>query len=252
MRAIIIDDEDVPRNSLQRDLQRYCAAVELIGVYDSPTKGIEAIKTLEPDIVFLDVEMPREMSGFEMLDVLGFPNINFDVVFCTAHEHYARQAFKYAAVDFLTKPIDKEELIAAVMRAQSEIIKKFRQERYNLLKNSFNNDSKTVRLKRIALQTAEGFIFVESSEVVRFEAQGAYTFIHLKGGKKTMVSQTLKNYEDLGMPFFKVHRSHIVNLHHVTKYFAKDKEIETTGGALVPVARQRNDEFLDVIKDFDI
>ena len=241
--AIIIDDEPKGRLALKQKLLDYCPEVEVVGEAGDGAEGIKLIDKYGPAIVFLDIEMPR-MDGFEMLNHL--PEKKFQLIFTTAYDQYAIKAIKYAAFDYLLKPIDIEELKTAVSKVAagtaSQTEKKLATLQQNLgSKNSFN---------KIAIPTLEGLLFFNISDIVHLEAQSNYTIIYFSNHPKLTASRTLKEFEEL-LPqdtFFRPHHSHLINLNYIKRYLKGDGgQIEMQNGNYVDVARRKKDEFLKVI-----
>jgi two-component system LytT family response regulator len=241
--AIIIDDEPKGRSALKQKLQDYCRDVELLGEAESGEEGIRLIEKHRPAIVFLDIEMPR-MDGFEMLHHLEVKN--FHLIFTTAYDQYAIKAIRYAAFDYLLKPIDIEELQSAVSKIshQSPVYteKKLATLEQNLLeKNAF---------KKIAIPTLDGLLFFNIADIIHLTASSNYTTIHFNNLPKLTASKTLKDFEELLPPdmFFRSHHSHIINLNYIKRYIKGDGgQIEMQNGDYVDVARRKKDEFLKAI-----
>ncbi len=243
LRAVIIDDEENGRISLREKLKNYCPDVQLVGEAADAAKGLELIDREDPDIVFLDIEMPG-MDGFEMLEQV--PDRVFHLIFTTAHSQYGIDAVKSGAFDYLLKPVDIEEL-----RESIEKIKK-RQQRHAELPEEIVPSIKPVRpnSRKITIPTMEGLVFITMDDIIHVEAQDNYTVFHLTNQPKLTVSKTLKEFEDLLPPdrFYRVHNSHIVNLNFVRKYFkGKGGRIEMENGNVVEVSRRKKDEFLRLI-----
>lgn len=241
--AIIIDDEQKGRIALRQKLQDYCAGVRLTGEAENGEEGIRLIEKNKPDIVFLDIEMPR-MDGFEMLHRL--PEKKFHLIFTTAYDQYAIKAFKVAAFDYLLKPIDIEELKSAVSKidTQSPVIT---EKKLAVLEQSL--DGKNI-FNKIAIPTLEGLLFFNISDIIHLEASSNYTTIYFKDHPKLTASKTLKDFEELLPPniFFRTHHSHIINLNYIKRYLKGDGgQIEMQNGNYVDVARRKKDEFLKVI-----
>ncbi len=243
LRAIIIDDEENGRISLREKIKNYCPDVELVGEAAGAQPGLELIDMEDPDIVFLDIEMPG-MDGFEMLDEL--PDRAFHLIFTTAHSRYGIEAVKAAASDYLLKPVDIEELKTAIERIKKP------QQRYAEQPDEVLAASVTPRPlnRKITIPTMEGLVFIAVDDIIHVEAQDNYTVFHLTEQPKLTVSKTLKEFEDL-LPadrFYRVHNSHIVNLNFVRKYFkGKGGRIEMQNGNVVEVSRRKKDEFLRLI-----
>ncbi len=218
IRALIIDDEPSCVESLHYDLQKHCAEVEVVAVCQSAKEGLIAIRQQQPDLVFLDVQMPW-MTGFEMLDVLG--GFGFAVIFTTAFDQFAAKAFRISAVDYLLKPVDVTDLKEAVAKAGEKISRQSGGANIdNLLHNIKQPDAK----QRIAFPGREGYEFVEAENIVYAKADGAYTHVHLKDGRKLVISRTLSDIIEM-LPeaaFQRIHNSSLVNLSHVTHFLRTD------------------------------
>lgn len=241
LRAIIVDDERGGREALAALLANHCPSVEVIGMADSAATGAEAIRGLRPDLVFLDIEMPYG-NGFDLLEMAR--GIDFGVIFTTAYDHYAIKAIRLCALDYLLKPIDADELQAAVARAEKELTVKPSGVLEALIQNMAGRDPGA---SRIALPTAEELLFVQVKDIVRCEAAGNYTIFHFISGEAPIVSRTLKEYEAvLGeMGFFRIHHSHLVNLHHVRRYVkGEGGQLVMCDGSEIAVSRRRKEELL--------
>lgn len=242
--AIIIDDEARGRFALQQKLADYCPTIALLGEAASGQEGIDLIKKVHPQIVFLDIEMPG-MDGFEMLKRL--PGHDFHIIFTTAYDHYAIKAIRFAAFDYLLKPVDIEELRFAVARIAAAPVEEQTQKKLEVLKE---NLSGRPRLNKIAIPTLDGLLFFDIDSLIHLEAQSNYTRIHFSGHNPLLASRTLKDFEDL-LPadmFFRTHHSHLVNLQYIKRYIKGDGgQIEMQGGSYAIVARRKKDEFLKII-----
>ena len=241
--AVIIDDEQKGRLALSQKLKDYCPDIQLLGEAGNGEEGIKLIEKFFPDIVFLDIEMPR-MDGFEMLHRL--PQKNFHLIFTTAYDQYAIKAIKYAAFDYLLKPIDIEELKSAVdkisLKPGIHTGKKLETLQHNLLsKNAFN---------KIAIPTLDGLLFFDINDIIHLEASSNYTTIWFNNHPKLTASKTLKEFEELLPPdiFFRTHHSHLINLNYIKRYIKGDGgQIEMKNGNFVDVARRKKEEFLKMI-----
>lgn len=242
LKAVIIDDEARGRQTLLNLLQMHCPQVEVVAQADSGANGIEVIKLHQPDLVFLDVEMP-EMTGFEMLDKM--PAHDFSVVFTTAHSEHAIKAIKFSAMDYLLKPIDADELMEAVERVEESLSQR-QEEQYTLLLKNKNGDKP--HFEKIALPTSEGYVFVPIKEILRCEASGSYTIFHLVNKDSILVCKNLKEYEELLNEgnFYRVHHSHLVNIDHIQRYLRGDGgQLVLTDGSVVEVSRRKKEAFLE-------
>ncbi len=245
IRAILIDDEKHCRETLCIQLERYCPEVQLLAQCSSAAEGLKVIREQKPALVFLDVEMPL-MNGFEMLQQL--PEIPFEIIFTTGYDAYAIKAIRFSALDYLLKPIDKEELQKAVAKARHQ------QDQSTTLTHQLSVlmeklANKQGVLQKIALPTQTGFELVPLESILKCESESNYTHIYLKGGRKILVSRTLKEIEELleGHPFLRVHHSYIANLNEIVRY------VRGEGGYLimsddssVMVSRSRKDSLLKI------
>jgi len=221
---------------------KFCPQVNLIGEATNGKTGQELIRQKKPELVFLDIEMPYG-NGFDLLNAL-MP-IEFEVIFVTAFDKYVLQALKYSALDYLLKPINIDELRSAVQNAELRIRRNSVNQQLNNLLDNFKKQESG--LKKIAIPTADGFDFILIDNIIRCEALGAYTKIHINNSKKIVVSMSLKDYEAI-LPediFFRIHNSHLINLNYVKKYNrGRGGFIELDDGSVIEVATRRKDEFL--------
>ncbi len=243
LKAVIVEDEESGRETLKNYLSTYCKDVELVGMADSVKSGVPLIKEKNPDIVFLDVEMPYG-NGFDLLE--QFDNIQFEVVFVTAFSQYAIKALNLSASYYILKPVDIDELVAAVEKIKEKKLSKSEMPSHTkvLIDNlkSINNQS-----KKIILPILEGFEVISISEVIRCEAQDNFTQFHLKSGKKLLICRTLKFYEEclVDFDFVRIHKSHLINMQYVIKYTkGKGGFITMSDGSQVDVSPNKRDEFL--------
>jgi two-component system LytT family response regulator len=243
--AIIIDDEASSRNALRQKLANYCKGVIIIADCENGDDGIKNIEEKKPDIVFLDVEMPR-MNGFTMLQQLH--NRDFELIFITAYDYYAIKAIKFSALDYLVKPVEIEDLKAAVEKAVQKRNHSPRNERVEILLQNLMNEKK--EQQRIAIPSMEGLQFIGMNEIVYLEAQSNYTIIYLTDSYKLTVSKTLKDFEEL-LPsplFIRIHHSYLINKNHVTKYIkGEGGQVMMKNGAILDVARRKKEEFMKAI-----
>lgn len=245
--AILIDDEIDSLESLQAEIETYCPEVSVIGAFQNPLEGIIAVKKHQPNVLFLDIEMP-EMNGFEVLK--RFDKINFDVIFVTAYDQFAVKAFEFNAQDYLLKPVLKSKLEQAVAKVKSHQSKKLNPSSLDALMNHITAQVGG-GIKNIALPTSEGFEFVQMNEIMYMVAESNYCWVHLKSGKKYFLAKTLKQMELLihGPQFFRSHQSYLVNLNFARKY------VRGQGGYLVlrdemqiPVSRANKESLIKRLK----
>jgi two-component system LytT family response regulator len=238
--AIIIDDEQKGRLALREKLHQYCPEVVLTGEAEDGVEGLRLIREKKPAIVFLDIEMPR-MDGFQMLGQL--PDKQFHLIFTTAYDQYAIKAIKYAAFDYLLKPVDIDELKAAIERVQDQTLEPTA-EKLEVLQQNLQTKH---FLDKIAIPTMEGLLFFNTADIIHLEAQSNYTVIHFANHPKLLASRTLKDFGELLPPhiFFRTHHSHIINLNYIKRYIKGDGgQIEMQNGNCVMVARRKKEEFL--------
>ena len=240
--AIIIDDETSSRNSLKQKLAHHCTEIEIIGECENGEAGIKMLSNKNPDIVFLDVEMPR-MNGFTMLQQL--PHKNFEVIFITAYDHYAIKAIKFSALDYLVKPVAIEDLKAAIEKVAQKRKQSKGNERLELLLENLMTDKK--ELQRIAIPSMEGLQFVETGHIIYLEANSNYTCFYLTNNTKITVAKTLKDFEEL-LPtsvFMRIHHSYIINKNLVKKYIkGEGGQVQMINDTVLDVARRKKEEFM--------
>jgi len=234
IRTIIIDDEQHCIKALLNDLQKNCPAVDVLQSCTSAKEGMMSIKKFNPDLVFLDVEMPW-MNGFEMLEVLG--EITFSIIFTTAHDEFAAKAFRISAIDYLLKPVDANDLKEAVQKVEKKM-----EEGSSLqhISNLLRNIQKPTSEQRVALPQREGYEFVDVSSIIYCQADGSYTKIILEGKKPMLVSKAIGDIEELLPPdiFQRIHHSTLANISYISQF------LRTDGGFVV----LKNGEKLSVSK----
>ncbi len=245
IKAIIVDDEQHNRENLKQLISEYCQDVVVMNVCASAEEARKSIAQSYPDLVFLDIEMPGE-NAFSLLESLEF--IDFEVIFVTAFDQYGIKAIKFSALDYILKPIDPNDLMAAIAKAKS----KLSQKQENLrLQNLLENTRRANTDKMIALSLSDKIEFVEVSSIIRCESDSNYTTFYLKNGEKLLVSKTLKEFEELLSPygFLRVHQSHLINLKEIKSYIKSDGGyIRMKDGATVSISRQRREMVMEVIK----
>ncbi|NLU37433.1 MAG: response regulator transcription factor [Bacteroidales bacterium] len=244
IKSIIIDDEVNGRENLRGALERYCHEIVVVGDANSVLTGIEAINQHHPDLIFLDIEMP-DGNGFKLLEFFERPE--FGIIFVTAYDHYAIQAIRFSAIDYLLKPINIIELKKAVGRfcssrkEQSEMI-------MQQFKQNFLVDSPS---KKIALPTAEKIEFREVQSIIRCEGEGNYTHFIFNDGTKLLISRSLIEFEEIleGFGFIRTHKTHLVNQRHIKSFNKTDGcSLTMSNGQNVPVSRRRKEEILGKLK----
>jgi two-component system LytT family response regulator len=243
IKALIIDDEKSSRDTLRGFIDNYCEGVEIIDEAESAEQGIEQIKKLQPDLIFLDIELPLG-SGFDLLEACGYAN--FEVIFTTAHDQYALQAIKVCALDYLLKPISATDLINAVAKIRQRGLSKTTTPQIGAFVENISNLNK--QLSNIVLPTLDGFVVVKISDIIRCEADKNYTNFIFASNEKILVSKTLKEFEELlhDMDFIRIHQSHLINAAHVQRY------IKGTGGyvqmsddSIIEVSRRKKELLME-------
>lgn len=240
--AIIIDDEQDAVEALSFLINTHCRNIKIIATANSISGGARAIQTYNPDIVFLDVEMP-EGSGFDILKRIK--DRNFQLIFVTAYDHYAIDAIKFSAVDYLLKPVDVDDLVNAVEKARKNSDKLKREQYDMLLENLLAG-----KPQKLALPDTDGFQYINIKQIIRIEAERSYSTFYMEGGKKIMVSQNIGVYEELlnKSGFYRIHHSHLINIDHIHRF------VKTEGGAVimadnsrVPVSRRNREELYKIL-----
>ena len=243
--AVIIDDEKKCISLLKHLIENHCADISVVAEAENAAQGIQAIQQHKPDLVFLDIEMP-DKTGFGMLNSL--PDIDFDIIFTTAYNHYAIKAIRFSALDYLLKPVDLDELKNALARIVKKHSKKEHRESVDMLMSNVRGPQPN--FSRISLSTQDGLVILHVDEIVYCEASGTYTLFYLKNKEKIIVSKTLKEYEELlkDHHFLRVHNSFLINLNEVKKYIKGDGgSVMMSNGNEVFVSKRRKDEFLTAL-----
>jgi len=233
--AIIVDDELHGRENLKKIIENYCHEIEILGCVDSVVNAKELVNVHQPDVVFLDINMPV-LDGFDFLD--EYDDRNFMVVFVSAHEEFGINAVKAGAADYLLKPINIKEL--------KQTVKKLLSIHGKVIKVEPSHDS-----DKIVIPASHGFNVLVIDDIIRLEADGCYTTVVIKNGKNTIVSRTLKDFEDT-LPkeiFFRIHKSHLINLKYIKDYSNLSGNFVTmTDGSKVEISRRKAPEFILKIK----
>lgn len=246
IKAIIIDDEPNAREKLQLMAERYCKDLEIAATAKDAEEGIAAIEKHKPNLIFLDIEMPV-LTGFDMLRRL--PEINFEIIFTTAHDQYAMRAIKFSALDYLLKPVDLEQLQDAVQKAVERRKEKSSAQQYQLLKDNLNKPQQT--LEQIAVPAQTGMLFLKVADILYCEADSNYTKIILQNKQKIISTRTLKEYEELLQEngFIRIHHSYLINKLHVQKYIkGEGGQIVMSDGNTLDVSRRKKDDVIEKLK----
>ena len=241
IRAVIIDDEQNNIDNLEALLLQYCPQVQVTGKALNADEGERIIRRVDPDLVFLDIQMPGK-NGFDLLR--SFDHHSFGIVFITAYDQYGIQAVKFSAIDYLLKPVNVEELKEAVKKA----IEKRGQQEQNLRLENFMRmlaQEQQKNTHRIALQSAKETRFVETGNIIRCESSNNYTTFFLSGGEKILTSKAIFEFEEMlqGYGFFRCHQRHLINKKHVRSWVKEDGGyLLMEDGSEVPVSRNKKEE----------
>lgn len=246
IKAVIIEDEKKSSDALAHLIEKNCPDVSIFGTAANVKDGIDCVRTLRPELIFLDVMMP-DGSGFDVLEKLC--DLKFDIIFTTASEKFAVKAIKYSALDYLLKPIDAEELKNAVKKVMER--KNHPPDEQNLASLLANIRKSDEQFTKITLPTGSAYEVVQVKDIIRCEANDNYTNVYLAGGKKFLVSGTLKHYEEL-LPekdFIRIHHSHLINMAHMLRFLKEDGGYAVmSDGSKVEISRRKKEEFLKRIK----
>lgn len=240
--AVIVEDEEASREILAGYLAKYCKDVVLLGMADSVNTGVELIQRTKPDIVFLDVEMPFG-NAFDLLEQID--EIKFETVFVTAYSNYAVKALNFSASYYILKPVDIDELIAAVEKIRQNIEKKDHSMHSRVLIDNIKNANK--QLHKIVLPLLDGFQVIQVKDIVRCQANDNFTNFHFTNNTRMVICRTLKFYDELlsDFDFIRVHKSHLVNLNHIIRYKkGKGGQLIMSDDSYVDVSPSRKNELL--------
>lgn len=245
IRTLIIDDEARARETIQAMLEIYCKDdVQIVGHAKNVRSGLDAIKEHKPELVLLDIKMP-DGSGFDLLAQYG--KIDFKVIFVTAFEEYAIQAFKFSAIDYILKPIEPDELIKAIAKVK-DLIQASQPGNMDLQFETFmtNMLNQTAEEKKLVLKTTENIHVISISEIVALSSDRNYTRFHFKDRPEIIVSKTLKEFENMlnGYSFLRVHRSHVINLKYIERFEKTDGGYAVMRGGMRIEVSHRNKESL--------
>ncbi|SOD11344.1 LytR/AlgR family response regulator transcription factor [Pedobacter xixiisoli] len=250
LNTIIVDDEEFARSSLYFLLQENCPDVNICGIAKSVNEARFLLQSFDVDLIFLDIAMPAE-NGFSLIPQAQEANAN--VVFTTAYDQYALKAIKANALDYLLKPIDIDELVAAVEKALKQRALNDALNRSNSLKNLEEDLKEQKGVCRLTLPSGQGYRLVDLDEIIHIEADSNYSIFHLKNTEKITVSKVLKDYEEI-LPedrFVRIHKSSIVNLKYVKEYNNKNGLVlSLSNGQNIVVSRRRASDFFEKMKNY--
>ena len=247
MEVVIIDDEPKARKLLETLIQENYSKITTIYTAEDLLTGIDVIKNKQPQIVFLDIEMPQH-SGLEIFDFIDSKNYNFEIIFTTAYSEYAIQAFELSAVDYLLKPLRSNKLIEAIEKAIQHIGKSH----INLKLEELQKSLKSSNFKKIGLPVTDGIKFVNFEDIITFKADGMYTRVSIQDASEILISKPLKHFVDLldNIPtFYKPHRSYLINLKYIQEYSKKDGGyIIMDNNESVSISNDKKEEFLTIVQ----
>ena len=245
IKAIIIDDEIHCGKTLAMLLNEYCPGVQVAEQCSEAESGLAAIQRFEPDLVFLDIEMPN-MNGFEMLEKL--PEINFEIIFTTSYDQYAIKAIRFSALDYLLKPVDREELQRAVQKVAERLHHPLPQQLEILLQKLHQPVSP---IQKIALPTMEGLQMIAINSIISCASDSNYTIFLLKNNQKLIVSRPLKEIEEMldDYSFVRVHNCYLINMNEIDKYIKGDGGyLIMTDGSSIDVSRSKKEMLLNKLR----
>lgn len=245
-RTILIDDEVNSLDLLEYELQALNSNIEVIAKCSDARKAAQLIENEQPDLVFLDIEMPW-FSGFEVLDQLTY--LDFNLIFITAYDQYAIEAFKYLAFDYLLKPVERDQLLNTLKRVQHKITKQKSIELKRIMNLVESGDFK---LEKIPFPTQKGIEFYHADEIIRCKADSNYVEIHTVDGTKIFISKTLKSIEGMlnNTHFLRVHQSHLINLDYLVSYAKEDGGyLKMSDNSIIPISRSKKSDFFKLINE---
>ena len=246
IKVLIVDDEQSARESLVNVIQKYCDGLSIVGLAQNVNEAIDLIYRFAPDIVFLDIEMPKG-NGFSLFEKIKAPT--FETIFTTAYEEFAIKAFRVSALDYLTKPIDFRLVQEAILKYKLKQKVEFREQRIELLIENMSN--RPTEFNKLVVPDVDGFSLVNISDIVYCQADGSYTHIYFLNGKKITTSKLLKNIEDLLPPqtFFRIHKSYLVNLNVIKRYSKIDgNQILLENNVILDISDRQKKPFLEKIR----
>lgn len=248
IRSIIVDDEQLSRNTLKKLLQLHCPDVEVVAECEDAGSASLQVAHLKPDLVFLDVAMPGK-NGIDFLK--EFEEINFEVIFVTAHDKYVLQAIRLAAVDYLSKPVEEKQLIIAVSNAGKRILSKSRNQHVNTFLHNMQQYPQRQEMQ-LCVPSVKGFQVIKISDIIYCEADNTYTNIYLQNNQKLMASRPLQDYEKLleDASFVRIHKSYLINIGHLTAYQkGEGGSVTMSNGKVLEVSRRKKEFFVTYMKE---
>lgn len=244
IKAIIVDDEGRARRILENFITEYCPEISLVAIVEDVPQAVKAIKKYEPELVFLDIEMPG-YNGFQLLEF--FEEVNFEIIFTTAYSEFALKAFQVSAIDYLLKPIQIDQLVHSIAKFKKIRTNSLIKERIETLQSNL----KEKKITKIVVPLSEGSLFLELSDIVYLKAEGSYVNFYLKDGTKILASKNIKDFEQQLSDkegFFRVHRSYLINTLFITSISADHHTAILQQQTEIAIARDRKQDFLHFLK----
>ncbi len=249
MRAVIVEDETSGMKNLQNLLAKYCEHIEIVATAEDVEGAVKMFnnETVMPDVAFLDISLPDGLV-FQVLNQVE--DINFDIIFVTAYKDFAIKACDYGSIGYIVKPIDPDELQAAVSRVRTGKSNKIK-ERLEVTKGFYSNPN---AFGKMSISAIDGFYFINIKEIMRLEAEDNYTHVFMKTGEKMTVAKTIKSYEELlsGVNFFRVHKRHLINLNFMSKFIKGESLVVMDDGMKIDVSRRRRPHFMELMKRLQV
>ena len=249
MRAVIVEDEPSGMRNLKNLLAKYCEHVEVVATAEDVESAIKMFDApaVQPDVAFLDISLPDGLV-FQVLNQMD--SIAFDIIFVTAFKDFAIKACDYGSIGYIVKPIDPDELKAAVSRVRLGKSAKTK-DRLEVFSGHFNNPN---AFGKMSISAVDGIYFVNIKDIVRLEAEDNYTHIHTNANERMTVAKTIKSYEELlsGVNFFRVHKRHLINLNFMSKFIKGDSLVLMDDGIKIEVSRRRRPQFMELMKRLQI
>lgn len=248
MTALIIDDEPKARTLLSTILEDFCEEIKIVHTAPNLPEGILKIKKENPDIVFLDIEMPG-YNGTQIFDFFKPEEINFHIIFTTAHSEFAVQAFEMNAVDYLLKPMRPNKIKEAIKKVENKQNKSIATEQIEELKKSFQ----FTMFQKLGLPISDGILFVEMENIICLEADGMYCKVYLTNSDSQVISKPLKHFVNVlaeNKLFYRPHRSYLINLQHIKQYVRKEGNyIIMKNDLIVSLSKEKREEFLEIVSE---
>jgi two-component system, LytTR family, response regulator len=252
MKAIIVEDELSSMENIKSLLAKYCEQVEIVGTAENVEGAIELLNDpeMQPDVAFLDVSLPDGLIFQVLNHIKEEDDINFDIIFITAYDKFMQKACEYACVGYVMKPIDPDELKAAVSRVKAGKNNRAK-ERLDVFQGHINKPN---AFGKMSISAVDGIYFINIKDILRLEAEDNYTHIHTKQGERMTIAKTIKSYEELlgGVNFFRVHKKHLINLNYMSKFMKGDSIVVMDDAMKIEVSRRRRPAFMELMKRLQV